>query len=247
MNRSSTDRVLEVRGTPPVGLSFSIKVLDRMRPPDARVVVFSSELQKPIEEGFIPKLVSQLSISGSAGDMPKLLKTEARNRWISDVGKWLLEAIAKDHEVNKTKYPAWIVINTVVGKDQTFMWGAHLEDLIAALLGRRNDQNEVLDIPQLRWLFLATPNTPLPLAGIKRLEENLDNDTKYDEDFEACYLNAYRSIDKKVPMEQKNLRPFALAKLEDEEEKADPKPPRKVLALYIRKLLKLAQAVDQGQ
>lgn len=247
MNRSTTDRVLEVRGTPPVGLSFSIKLLDRMRPQDARVVVFSKELKKEAHEGFVPKLVTQLGISGYAGEMPQLLKTESPNRWIPDVGKWLLDAIAKDHEMNKTKYPAWIVINTVVDKDDTFVWGAQLEDLIATLLGRRNDQNEALDIPELRWLFLATPQTSLPLAGIKRLEENLDNDSKYDEDFEACYLNAYRSIDKKVPMEQKNLRPFALDKLEDEEEKPNPKPPRKVLALYIRRLLKLAQAVEQSQ
>lgn len=241
MHRSTTDRVLEVRGTPPVGLQFSIKLLDRMRPADVRVVEFSpTELQKPILEGFIPKLISQLNIGGHTGDMPELLKTEARNRWIGDLAKWLLNAITKDQEVNKTKYPAWVVINTVVGKDQTFMWGAHLEDLIAALLGRRNDQNEALDVPQLRWLFLATPKTNLPLAGIKRLDENLDDDTDYDKDFEECYLNAYRSIDRESPMKQGALRPVALVKLEEEEEKDDPKPPRKVLALYIRKLLKRA-------
>ena len=243
MTISNAERALVVRGTPPAGLKFSIRLLHRLRLPDTRVAEFSAmDLQKPIIEGFLPRLISDLNIAGRAGKMPEFVSTETVTRWVGDVAKWLLDALAKDYELDKTKYPAWIVLNTVMPNDQPFVWPAYLEDLIAALLGRRNDQNIALDVPQLRWLFLATPRTNLPLAGIKRLEEDLDQQTDYEGEFEECYLNAYKSVDRKASMTEGILRPVAGICLDDNRQREKALPPRKALAIYIAQLLKRTSA-----
>jgi len=249
MTVTNAERALVVTGTPPAGLNFSIKMLHRMRLPDVRVAEFSvTDLQKPITEGFLPTLVSALNIGGRAGNMPDPFKTETETRWVGDVTKWLLNALAKDQELDKTKYPAWIVMNTVMPDQKAFVWPAYLEDVIATLLGRRNDQNIALDVPQLRWLFLATPNTNLPLAGIKRLEENIDGTpeepVKFEEEFEECYLNAYRSIDKNSSIPPGMLQPFAKRCLDDNRQRATPLSARKALAVYISELLKYTPPPD---
>ncbi len=243
MNLPNSERVLVVTGTPPVGLQFSIKLLLRMRVPDARVAVISApDLRKNILEGFVPRFVTELNIGSRAGQRPEPRPTEGENRWVRDIGNWLAEAIARDQETNRTKYPAWIVINTIVSQHESFAWGQHLEDLISTLLGRRNDERPALDVPQLRWLFLATPGTNLPLAGISRFEENLDNDITLEKDFEECYLNAYRSIDRQGAIPRDFLRPFAKVFLDQVEQIGKPTIPRKALADYVKQLLKNAPA-----
>lgn len=238
LNVSDVTRALVVTGTPPAGLQFSIKLLNRLRLPDIRVVEFSAnELQQPINQGFIPKLLRDLNISGA--NRPESLKTEAEDRWVGDIAKWFANALAIDQEQNKMKYPAWIVMNTVMPNEESFPWPLYLEDLIAALLGRRNDQNIALDVPQLRWLFLATPKTNLPLAGINRLNENLDDDTKYEDEFEECYLNANKALDLRT-QQTGLLRPFALKCLDDNRHKVPALAPRKALALLIQELLRYA-------
>jgi hypothetical protein len=247
MNMSNSERVLVVTGTPPLGLQFSIKLLLRMRVPDARVAVISApDLRKDILEGFVPRFVTELNIGSRAGQRPEPRPTEGENRWVRDVGNWLAEAIARDQETNRTKYPAWIVINTIVSQYESFAWGQHLEDLISTLLGRRNDERPALDLPQLRWLFLATPSTNLPLAGISRFEENLDNDNTLEKDFEECYLNAYRSIDRQGAIPRDFLRPFARVFLDQVAQIEKPTIPRKALADYVKQLLKNAPAT-QGE
>lgn len=241
MNMSNSQRVLVVTGTPPVGLKFSIKMLLRMRVPDARVAVFSpSDVQKDITEGFVPRFIKELNVGSRAGKMPELLPTEGENRWVRDVAKWLADAIAKDQEMNRTKYPAWLVINTIVQQNDSFGWAEHLEDLISTLLGRRNDERPPLDVPQLRWLFLVTPSTNLPLAGISRLEENLDSERAYEKDFEDCYRNAYRSIDQQRAIPEGPLQFFASDCLDQNALKVTPLHPRKALAEYVQRLLKKA-------
>ena len=242
MSMSNSERVLVVRGTPPAGLKFSIKLLHRLRLPDIRVAEFSAiDLQKPIVEGFLPKLISDLNLEGGAAKWPDFVATETATRWVGDVAKWLLNVLAKDNDVNKMKYPAWIILNTVMPNDQSFAWPAYLEDLVAALLGRRNDQNIALDVPQLRWLLLATPQTNLPLAGIKSLEENLDGNLnesqKYLEEFEECYVNAYKSIDRQSQMTPGMFYPVARKVLRDNKNKDKPLPARKALAIGISELL----------
>ena len=247
MSMPNSERVLLVTGTPPVGLQFSIKMLLRMRIPDARVAIFSPpDLQKPILDGFVQRFKSELNIGSRAGQMPELRDTEGENRWVRDLAKWLADAVARDQETNRTKYPAWIVINTIVAKNESFAWAEHLEDLISTLLGRRNDERPPLDVPQLRWLFLATPTTNLPLAGISRLEEHLVNDDNLEKDFEECYLNAYRSIDRQSAIPQGFLRTFAKDFLDQNAQKAEPVHPRKALAGYVKRLLKNAPAT-QGE
>lgn len=244
MSMSNSQRVLVVTGTPPVGLKFSIKMLLRMRVPDARVAVFSPpDLQKDLREGFVPRFIKELNVGSRAGKMPDVRDTEGENRWVPDVAKWLADAIAKDQETNRTKYPAWLVLNTIVDQNDSFGWADHLEDLIATLLGRRNDERPPLDVPQLRWLFLVTPSTNLPLAGISRLEENLDSERAYEKDFEDCYRNAYRSIDEQRAIPEGALQFFASELLDQNAKIATPLHPRKALAEYVQRLLKKAPPI----
>ena len=237
---ASPERALVVTGTPPAGLQYSIKLLRRLRRSDAPVVMFSTtELEKRIDEGFLVRLVSELNIGGLAGSMPRE-STEADPRWVGELANWLMEALAKDHEKNKTKYPAWLVINTVVSQKQSILWPANLQDLIATLLGRKNDRQIALDVPQLRWLFLVLPDTNLNLAGISHLEEKLvdDDDKQYAKDFEDCFMNAYQSVYKTAPMTAHLARRSAEIYLQQQKKiKSKKWHPRKALAEYVRQLL----------
>ncbi|HET6890545.1 MAG TPA: serine protease [Pyrinomonadaceae bacterium] len=236
MSMPNAERALVVTGTPPAGLKFSIKLLSRILGTQVPVVAFSpAELEKSIVDGFLRKLISELNIGSRSGrKMPEPRPTEGESRWVRDVAQWLLESLLKDQELNPTKYPAWLVMNTVVANDQTLLWADHLKDLIAALLGVRDRGQSAIDVPQLRWLFLATPGTILPLGGVSRRDENLDNSSDYAREFAECYAQAYRSIDKDASLTVGALE--RIAKVELKRLEAG-KAPRKLLADWLREIM----------
>jgi hypothetical protein len=237
-NISSPERALVVTGTPPNGLRYSIKLLTRLRMSDTPAAEFpENELRDDLGQGFLQRVVNELNI-GSAAPWPKK-ETEADARWVEGVANWLADAVARDYEVNRTKYPAWMVINTVGTDNKSISLPKDLMDLIARLLGRKNDAQPPLDVPQLRWLFLALPGATLPLAGISRLDEELKelSERQAAREFAACFINAYKSIDKEATIPEEFLEAMAGDLLDENDKKVQKDTKRKALAEYVRRLL----------
>ncbi|HEU5131149.1 MAG TPA: hypothetical protein VFT26_03560, partial [Pyrinomonadaceae bacterium] len=61
-------------------------------------------------------------------------------------------------------------------------------------------------------------------------------------EFEECYLNAYKSIDRQASMTEGMLRPVAGMCLDENQQREKVLPPRKALAIYIAQLLKRTPA-----
>jgi hypothetical protein len=246
------ERVLVVTGPPESGLNYSIKLLRRTLGRNVPVPVFSpQQLQQSTPQApqvFLTALVRNLGVGGLSGKpMPELLTTENVPGWLNnDLPRWLLEALSKDEARNPTKYPAWVVINTVVPKDESFLWADHLRDLIAALVGVRDPGSPVIELPQLRWLFLVkeadagTNPVVLPLGGVKHLTEDLGSDNDYLSDFTECLRLAWRSNSDDFAAFDAKLMKLIGSQLIQLSQKLPPKkriPPRKVLADAVRGII----------
>jgi hypothetical protein len=207
-------RVLVVSGELGSGRRYSIDLLKHTFGLRVPVVVFPvSDLEKLKPKPFLKALGTGLGLSGAAvPDPPEDLKTENLSRWIQkDLPKWLLDRLQEDEQKNKSKYPAWVVIDTIKPPGERLLWADNLEDCIAALVGAHDAGTAGADIPQLRWLFLASPTEPLPTGGVPQKEDDLTKQTDYDEDFAVCFELAYRSVDKEASMEHQALKGFASA------------------------------------
>ena len=166
MGEPQGERVLVVTGPPLSGLHYSIKLLRRPWAGTCRSSSSSRRMQEQPEEQlskmtsklFLEALVNNLGVIWPDGKppIPEQPATENVPKWLNDdLPKWLLKALSGDERLNRTKYPAWVVINTVVGPNASFLWANHLNELIASLLGANEKDSQRIDLPQLRWLFLA--------------------------------------------------------------------------------------------
>jgi hypothetical protein len=261
MRAPDAERVLVVTGPPQSGLQFSIKLLRRTLGRNVPVAIFTpKQLQELTPKVFLRALVENLGIIGTSGrPFPELPTTENVPGWLrKDLPQWLLESLSKDEELNPTKYPAWVVINTVVPKDESFLWADHLRDLIAALVGVHDSDNPGVDLPQLRWLFLAkepdaeTNPVALPVGGVRQLAEDLGAQTAYVADHTECLQNAWRSNNKEAALSDdvtavfKTLGQMTLnmnANLPSDRRL----PPRKVLAEHVRELIKTQLLMGGGE
>jgi hypothetical protein len=245
MSAPDAERVLVVTGPPESGLQFSIKLLRRTLGTGVPMAIFSpKQLQDLTPKGFLRTLVEHLGVSGlTTTQIPELLSTESVPRWLrTDLPRWLSDSLSKDRELNPTKYPVWVIINTVVPTDESFLWAENLRDLLAALVGGRDFDNRGTDLPQLRWLFLqkdlgaATNKVPLPTVGVRQFVDDLNLEASAVEGFVDCMQRAYRSIDKNVSLAEDLLRRWALYELRGNDILSpDQKvPPRKVLANLVR-------------
>src|SRR5262249_55920285 len=161
---------------------------------------------------FLRHLVNKLGVIGASGDsIPELPSTANVSGWLrQDLPKWLFEQLSKDERQDRFKYPAWVVINTVTPPPQPpVLWADNLQELVAALAGVRSPNHTEIPLPQLRWLFLAYPSVILPISGVKKQEEDLDNYNSYEKDFVECAKLAYCSIDKEAVPQDLMLRNMA--------------------------------------
>jgi hypothetical protein len=234
----NAERVLVVTGPPNSGRRFSIDLLRHtvgLRP----VVVFSpADVGEMEPQQFLDTLVSDLKVLGLGGNKPEALATESESRWVPDLGLWLRDRLAEDEKRNPTKYPGWVVINMVVAPGARLSWARNLTDCVAALCGAHDPGQAQIDIPQLRWLFLASSSTVLPVSGVKQLEEDLDNYNMFEQDFADCLALARSAIDKQAP-EQDEVTLKGMARV-IQMLNADTLPLRKALANSVREIISKA-------
>lgn len=252
MAAPDAERALVVSGPPESGLNFSIKLLRHaLGGVGVPVAIFTpQQLQSDsmTPKQFLRHLVGNLGILGLAGQpFPDLPSMDSFPHWLRVVlPQWLLTTLTTDQAINPTAYPKWVVVNTVVPKDESFLWADNLLDLMVALLGVHDANNPGTDLPQLRWLFLAkdpdanSNAVPLPLAGVKHLSDDLSKETDYDIDFAQCMLRAWRANNKDERMSEKYLRLQARKMLKEKQPGAGGQvvPPRKSLAIYVSEMIR---------
>jgi hypothetical protein len=238
MIAANGERVLAVTGPVGSGRHFSIELLQRTLGAQMPVVVVSPiELQTLDPRQFLRRLVDGLGVLGTAGKpIPELPSTENVPGWLRlDLPRWLFDRLSEDEQRDKTRYPAWVVIDTVMPPGQSLLWADYLKDFVAALVGVRDPGQAAVDIPQLRWMFLASSTNTLPIGGVVKLEDDLSNDTSYEEDFAECMKLAWFSIDKEAILDDELLKNTAnlITTMN-----AGNQPLREALANGVRRLIK---------
>ena len=230
-------RVGLVTGAPGSGLNFSVPLLHRIVGPQTPVVMLRPvDLQTLKPDGLLRVLVDELNISNLAGHpMPSPKSTENSPRWLRlDLPRWLFDRLSEDEKRDRSRYPAWVVINTIVPEDQRLLWAENLKEFLLGLIGAHDPAQRSVDLPQLRWLFLAR-STP-PFAGVPFLWEALDEYKTWEKDFAECVQTAWYSIDKTAEM----LNEVLLSNMAQyvEENRPDGVPLRKALADCVRRLIR---------
>jgi hypothetical protein len=201
-----------------------------------------SDLESLEPKPFLKAVSKELGLSGLAvPNPPEALTTENLSRWIQkDLPKWLLERLKEDEEKDRSKYPAWIVINTIKPPGERLLWADNLEDCIAALVGAHDLGTTAVEITQLRWLFLASPTEPLPIGRVPQKEDDLSKQNDYEGDFAACFQLAYRSVEEEAEIKEDTLKNMAAAQMEINDmipiENRIPK--RKLLSDLVLRLIK---------
>jgi hypothetical protein len=115
------------------------------------------------------------------------------------------------------------------------LWAENLKDFVATLAGAHDPGQVAIDLPQLRWLYLAANLETLPLSGIEHRKDDLAADEEYDEDFADCLESAWLAIIEKQAPEQDKRKIMSFARLI--RENAGTEPIRRFLALNLRKIL----------
>jgi hypothetical protein len=240
----TSPRVLVVRGTVGSGRRYSIELLRRTLGLRVPVAVFSpTDLEKLEPIPFLKALRSELGLVGGAEpNPPDALSTENRSRWIQkDLPRWLLDKLEADEKNNRSKYPAWVVIDTIKTPGERLLWANNLEDCIAALVGAHDPGTPAIEIPQLRWMFLSSLTEALPTGGVPQKEEDLSQQKDYSSDFAACFELAYRSVDKEASMPTSVLRNMASLYMATKNDAAPENarlPVRKLLSGLVLDLMK---------
>jgi hypothetical protein len=237
MTAPGVERVIVVTGPLGSGLKYSIKLLRRTLGAQVPVAVFSpNDIEKLDPRSFIRALIDELGIVGAAGKpMPELQSTENILRWLRlDLPQWLLDRLTEGEGRDRSRYPAWVVINTVVPTGQRLLWAENLKDFVAALAGVHDPGQSAIDLPQLRWLFLGLSTDALPVSGVKLHDENLGDYTSYAKDYVECLQLAWRSIDNQAPQLDETLLK-TLAQIAKDH--AGNVPLRKALANGVREII----------
>lgn len=202
----NAERVLVVTGPPASGLRYSVKLLRHTLGSHVPVVEFKpGDLQGLGPKDFLRALCEDLGLLGLTA-MPEARSTEDVQGWLRyDLPLWLSTQILKDEERDKRRYPAWVVIDTVI-PDKRLLWADNLKELVAALVGVHDPGQPTVDVSQLRWLFLASNAGGLPVTGVNQFVEDLGAYTTYEADFAECLQLAWRTIDKTAPIDEMMLR-----------------------------------------
>lgn len=227
-------RVMSVIGEYGTFVRFTIALLQRMLGNQAQVVRFGpGNMQKLAPEDFARALVEQLGVASDPEDpRPQQTSTETRERWLGlDLPAWVARQLVRHAKAQPGSFPAWVIIDVAVPANDTVFWTDGLRELVTALVGVR-DAGQVIDIPQLRWLFLST--TPLPAAGAEHLKEDLRGNVDLADGFRECMQNAWQSIDQlEAALPESFLRTIAVTTLKDNSRAAAPLLARKALAAKV--------------
>jgi hypothetical protein len=229
------ERVLAVVGPKGSGRRFSVDLLRKVVGANVPIVRFTpAMLQQYSIEQFVKFLANQLALP--AGDVfPSPKPTEQISRWISvDLSGWLAKKIKAAQESHPSRYPAWVVIDTVVDGALPLLWADNLTDLVSALSGPPDPGQAGEDIPQLRWLMLSSEASILPPTRAGRIVDDLTvpDNVKYDEDFANCLSLAWRSLEESAQSSHQMLKKIGLKVVRDATR--DQKNLRASLAEFVR-------------
>jgi S1-C subfamily serine protease len=181
--------VIVVTGPFASGVRFSTNILRRIVSSRPVLEFNAAALQTLTPPNFLSAIVDDLGLTEWA-PQPAANSTEDLPRWLRlDLPTWLSTQLATDEARNRAKYPAWVVINTIVAPGERLLWAASLKDLVVALAGAHDAGQRSIDIPQLRWLFL-TRSAAIYLTGVDRYEEDLTDQDRSD-DADPLRLPAY--------------------------------------------------------
>ena len=202
MTAPAGERVMVVTGPPGNGVQFSIKLLRRTLGVQVPVAEFNRELGRLTPAEFARTLIREIGITGRTGGPlpPQPLDTENLSRWVrKDLPRWLADQLAKDAQQHPLRYPAWVVVNTVLPEaEPRLLWAENLADCIAALAGVHDSGQQVTDLPHLRWLFLGSGVEALPVTAGRALDEDLTVDTTAAVEYAECIRLVWQTLDKKV-------------------------------------------------
>lgn len=241
---SGKPRAMVVTGSPGTGVRYSIRLLRRTLGPQVPIIVFSpKDLQRLAPVEFLRSCLKELDIISTA-EAPQPSAVENLSRWLRvDLPLWFANQLQASTEAARYKFPIWIVINAVTkGNDERLPWADGLRDLLASLGGAHDEGQPAIDVPQIRWLYLARRLEVLPVAGIERLSE-VTTDARYDSDFAECMQLAWFAIDKgagEIPTEMTETMAHLAV------EGARRTPVRQVLANLVRDCILKRLAKSEG-
>jgi hypothetical protein len=243
-DRNSKVRVLTVSGQKDSGVGFSVRVLERVVGRHIPVVQFTIEdMKSTTPRDFVRRIADTLGSPGVGLDVPAPHPTETLARHISnDLPKWLQGRLEESEKRDRTRYPAWVVVPTLATDNRGFLWAENLRDCVVALTGIHEEDQPVIAIPQLRWLFLGGAPDGLPSGGVGRLDDDLDAQVDYDDEFALAAQRAWRSLDLPGPGSVLWFK----AQAATERMNARGLPPRKQLAQYLRTVIGNTRAVMEG-
>lgn len=239
MMAPNSPRILAVIGPKDTGRHFSVDLLKRIVGAKVPIVPFTPvDLSTLSPRAFIKALASELALPNT-GTIPEAKPTESAARSISvELPKWLADQLAADQARNPSRYPAWIVIDTVVPEGQRLIWADGLLDLVSALMGPLDVAQATPELPQLRWLLLGAGNTAFPPTRTASLVDDLTakTNTNYVDDFANCVSLGWRSIERSDTISFKSLTNLGTVWVNDAMHHK--KPVRAYLAEYARRFLK---------
>lgn len=121
---------------------------------------------------------------------------EDKPRWLrSDLPLWLQGNLQLARE--NIPLPKWVVVEAIVPEGQFLRWGDGVKDLLAALLGVRDQAQPPVPLPDLRWLLIGR-ETLFPLTGLEIFRDDLTTTEALPTEFAECMLQAWWSINKKA-------------------------------------------------
>jgi hypothetical protein len=205
----ATTRVMAVWGPPGCGLKYSVKLLRRTLGTTARVVEYSADsLSTSTPQKFLRKLASEIGLTGlAANPIPEPNAMENLPRWLRiDLPRWLAGRLDEDAQRNPAGGLLWIVLNTA-GTD--FLWDDQIKELVAALAGAHDPGQVSIDIPQLRFVFLASSPNTLPIGGVPRFDDDLTTYTTYATEFAECVQRATYALDREAQLDDLMLAAMA--------------------------------------
>jgi hypothetical protein len=199
---SKTDRSLVVIGPPGSGVGYSARILGRVLGPQVRTVEFSAlELQDMRPRQFLQALLFKLGVGHPVDAAPRRNETEqVSTSQKMDLPKWLIERLNADpstaFDTHTPAAPAWVIVNAMMPPPAKLLWADHLKDFLALLTGASDAGQQVVDVPELRWLILGYSADDLPIHGRQKYDEDLSNYVDHVKDFVDCITRAWLTIDK---------------------------------------------------
>jgi hypothetical protein len=240
-------RVLTVVGEKGSGRRFSLKLLKRVLSTNVPVVHFPpTDLRTLSPKAFITALANELALPNIGRSIPDPKETEPLARWISvDLPGWLAEALAAGQKADPSRYPAWIVIDTVEDVNKRLVWAENLSDLVSAMSGGHDAGQAGVDLPQLRWMMMGASLNIFPPTRLTRVVDDLGaaENINYSTDFADCLSLAWRSLEAREQIPSNLLG--AMAAIRVQRAKQETSSIRASLAEHVRELIEAGMKVGR--